>query len=472
MSSLTDSSWIEAELSCTHFSEKRLKSRFKFIAKELAERPNYPINQASTNWAASKAAYRFFENPKVSYSQILKPHIENTVDRLSKRDRVVIVQDTTFFDYSKHKKTSGLGKLNSANGFKVKGLLMHTTLALSDNGLPLGIIDQHIWSRKEQKKSGHEHTKIPLHQKESFRWIKGLRKSAELCSEKTSIVTVCDREADIYEFFQEAIKLETDVVVRLQHNRVIDDEIGDDINLKDYLGTLKSRGKLQIEIPGSGSRKKRTANMKVFFKTIIVQGKPRGVSTKRVSKRSDIELNIVELREVNPAEGTKKLHWILLTTLAVNSFSQAKEVMNYYKKRWKIELFFKTLKSGCAVKDCRLESADKLMKYITLKSVIAWRLFWMSLINRISPNVCCEVVLTPSEWKTLWLKRNRQKIKSKKIKPSPPEKPPTLYEAIRWIAMEGGFLGRKGDGEPGIQSIWRGWQELEAGVEVWDLIHG
>lgn len=466
-----DGSWIRDELSSADFNELRLNKRFQIIAKELSQHPSLPINHASSDWASAKAAYRFFQNEKVNYQKILDPHILNTSLRTKGHSKVVVVQDSSSIDFSKHYKTTGLGMINTLeNGHEIKGLILHSVLALSEKGLPLGLLSTKIWPREKQKVKGHNHTKIPIEKKESFRWIEGLRNSEKLVHPDTEIVMVCDREADIYELLEEALDLQVGLVVRLQHDRILDDEEFDELRIYDRLGLEPSCGEIKIEVPSSGHRSYREAWLDIRFTKVTLASRPRGIKTKRVSNRSDIDVWVVDLRELSPPKGEDPLSWTLVTTIEVDSKKDATQIMQYYKMRWTIEQYFKTLKTGCSIESCRLNDGRKLMNYIALQSIFAWRLLWMTFLNRNNPNLSCEVVLTENEWKTLWFKKNRRKIKSGELKPIPPKDPPTVYEAIRWIAMQGGFLGRKNDGEPGMITLWRGWLELLSAVEIYELI--
>lgn len=471
MSKIQETKWVQEELGGILLEEKRLEKRFLKLAEQLSARPGNTINYASRDWAASKAAYRFFDNDKVQADKMLLPHIEQTKSRISAREKIIVVQDTTYFNFSNFKKTKGLGSITKIQGSPVYGLCAHATLALSEKGLPLGLIALEQWAQKTLPR-GYEHTKIPITQKASHRWINSLKKTAELCDKGTEIVMVCDREADIYELFEEGLQHNINLIVRLQHNRVIYDEChSGNTTIKEHLQRLKKEGRIVIEVPTGSGNRKRKVKMDVFITDISLQSNPRGVKTARTNGRNDIDLCLVELREVDPKDPEKKLNWVLLTTMPVRNLDEAIETMNYYKKRWQIELFFKTLKSGCNIEECRLDTAEKLMKYIALKSIIGWRLFWITFIGRFCPDFSCELAFTVSEWKTLWLKHHRKEIRLKEIKPIPPEDPPKLKDAIYWLACEGGFLGRKGDNEPGLQTIWRGWFILEESAEVWDLTH-
>jgi hypothetical protein len=466
-----DGSWVRDELLSADFNELRLNKRFQVIAKELSQQPSLPINQASSDWAAAKAAYRFFQNPKVDHEKIIGPHILNTALRMKGHQRVVIVQDSSSIDFSRHRKTKGLGMMHTFDdGVELKGLMLHATLALTEKGLPLGLVSEKIWARQKQLAKGHEHTKVPMSKKESFRWLEGLRAAAKLIPDETEMIMVCDREADVYELFEEALDLGAGLVVRLQHDRILDEEEFDGLRIYDRLGLEKISCQVQIEIPSSGKRAARTADLDVRFVRVTLASRPRGLKTSRVAHRSDIDLWVVDLRESSPPKGEEALSWTLVTTLEVRDKKTALEIMHYYKMRWTIELYFKTLKTGCNIEACRMNDARKLMSYISLQSIFAWRLLWMTFLNRNVPEMSCETVLTENEWKTLWLKRNRRKIKSGEIRAIPPKKPPSVYEAMRWIAGLGGFLGRKNDGEPGMTAIWRGWLQLLSAVEVYDLL--
>ena len=273
-SSTDDGSWITEELSQANFSDVRLNKRFSVLAEQLASQPSLPINQASLDWAASKGAYRFFDNEKVTPEAILKPHLSSTEARLRGHKRIIAVQDTSSLNFSKHWATADLGPIATAKGVEHQGLIMHTTMAMSERGLPLGLLDNQIWARKAQKVKGHELTKIPLEKRESFKWFKGLRASG-LFSEEQEVVMVCDREADIYELFEEAQDLSVGLVVRMQHDRITYGEDHEYLSLTDHLGLEKYLStKVKVEVPGSGRRRPRVADLSIRFSevTLAVSG--------------------------------------------------------------------------------------------------------------------------------------------------------------------------------------------------------
>ena len=176
-----------------------------------------------------------------------------------------------------------------------------------------------------------------------------------------------------------------------------------------------------------------------------------------------VTLNAILVQEDNPSASVDELlEWLLLTNTPVATFADALQVVQWYCSRWQIEVYHKVIKSGCKVEDCRLKTADRLQNYIALMNVIAWRLLWLTYINRAEPNLPCTAILTPTEWESLYMRIH----KTTQL----PESIPTVRQAVRWIAQLGGFLGRKGDGEPGVVVIWRGWQRLQDIAATWYLV--
>lgn len=470
MKKLDNTCWAIEELSKVDFGDRRLNKRFLKVASAQALKPASSINAANEDWSSIKGAYRFFDNDKITPEKILEPHFENTAHRIYGQEFVVIAQDTTFVDFTSHRMTFGLGTATAVGDYEVKGVHFHAGLALSHEGTPLGLIYSKLWSREKQTKKGHEHTKLPMKLKESYRWIECLEKVKARMPSGTQALVVGDRENDIYEYFERAIDLEIDVLVRLQHNRLITDEFGDSERIEDFFLNEKVKGEIEVHIPGNGSRVARTALMEVKFGEVCFEGQPRGIKTARVKSRSDIELTVLKLTEKNPPSKREALGWTLITTLPVHNLEDAEQVMKYYRMRWTIEIYFKSLKTGCNVEKCRLEEAEKLLKFVSLCGVIAWRLMWLTWLQREIPNASGELAITDIEWKTLWLKKHKDKIKAGLLKPEPPEEVADLCTITRWIANFGGFIGRKGDGNPGMITIWRGWQRVMDGAEIYEMM--
>ena len=467
--SMEDGSWIKDEMISADFGDLRLNKRFSILARELAGKPSLSINEASTDWASAKASYRFFDNPKVTPELVLSPHYLSTELRCEGHETILAIEDTTVLDFTSHRAMEGLGLTGAGKGFESKGLHVHTTLALTEAGLPLGLLDVQTWARQRQSAKGYDHDKIPIEKKESFRWIKAARKAVERAP-KSKVILVCDREADIYEFFQEMIDLGSDCVVRLQHDRIIIDEAYDYLKVSEELALTQVVGETVVEIPQNGSRVARQARVEIKFVNVTLNAHGRGPKTVQNKNRYDLDICVVDLWEADVPKGLVPLHWRLFTTLKVESKAAALRVVDIYRKRWMVESYFKALKTGTNVEKARLATAEKMECYLALLMVVAWRIMWMTHLNRHEPNQSADKMLTENEWKALWLHKHRRQIKEGKLKPVPPDKPPTIYDAVRWIAMQGGFLGRKGDKEPGLITIWRGWLRLQTAIEMYEVM--
>jgi len=218
-------------------------------------------------------------------------------------------------------------------------------------------------------------------------------------------------------------------------------------------------GKLTVDMVGNDKRAARQATVTVRFCTVQLRAPWRPQQKKLPS----VTLTAILVREENPpADITEPIEWLLLTNIAVKNFRQAAQVIEWYCCRWQIEVFHKIIKSGCRVEDCRLQTAARLKNYIALMCVVAWRLQWLTYINRTDPLTPCTTVLTKIEWQALYMRIHKTSVLPKTI--------PTTHQAIRWIAQLGGFLGRKSDGEPGIVVIWRGWKRLQDLAATWALV--
>ena len=338
---------------------------------------------------------------------------------------------------------------------------VHTTMAINTDGLPLGLLDQKITAREvlsEEKiaiKKRSHNIALPIEEKESIRWLDSMRVSAEIFKGYgTKVVTVADRESDIYDLFLLADKLDTNYLIRASHNRKINKSaIHSDISgefLWDYFEKQKREGEILIEVPEKDNQPKRIASCSIKIGKISVLP-PRSFKGNKSDKLA-LTIFTIQVIEDEPPRGASKLEWMLHTNIPVENYDEAIEKINWYCLRWRIEVYFKVIKSGFNVERCRLETADRLIRYLAIISIVAWRVFWLTLVTRTSSSTPISELLGDEEWKILFVKFNP----GRKI----PERSPPLKIAIIWVAKLGGFLGRKGDGSPGITYIWRGLQKL------------
>ena len=471
--------WAAAEFGNVELGDRRLSNRLIAITDCLSSMPESPINQACNSWAEAKAAYRFFQNEDVNEKDILATHVRRTADRAIEQKIILSIQDTSYFSYTDHKKTTGLGIISKKVGTNVKtifskGVIMHTSFAVTVKGLPLGILDQKIVARqpisdelRAKKKKSHN-VNIAIEDKESIRWLDSLRNTqAALKDSNVKAVTICDREGDFYEFLELANQIGASVLVRARGDRTINKESryakAEDIRLWDHIKTFPNKGIIEVEIPAKDGKPSRIAKLETRFGSFKMNP-PRNLARRLTETLPDLNLNAVLVTESSPPEGEEALEWMLLTDLPVTTFEEAIEKVRWYCLRWRIEVFHKILKSGLKVEQCRLQTADRLIRYLTVMSIIAWRIYWITLIARTDPNLPCTTLLAEDEWKVLYSKIHKTN--------SYPKKPPNIRSVVRWISMLGGFLGRKGDGEPGIITLWRGWKRLFDLSEGWALALG
>jgi hypothetical protein len=454
-----NSEWNETEFEGIKLGDKRLNVRAIKLLGQLSSQPQAFINQACEDWAATKAAYRFFDNEEVKPEAILSPHHERVRERMQGQRVVLAIQDTTELDYTAHPKTEGLGPIGNKCE-RVQGLLLHTTLAVTGQGLPLGLLTQQIWARELQpRQQEYERRATAMEDKESVKWLNALKLTIKSAPREVQIVTVCDREADIFEFLLTAVQEGASYVVRAAQDRrlMVDGE-----TLWQHLKQCPVVGHLSVEVAQKKKEPARTAQVVVRYARVEVRP-PQRLKKVRMEPWEPVSVWAVYVTEENPPPGVTPLEWMLLTNVEVADFEAAVERIEWYVLRWLIEIYFKILKSGCRVEKALLATGERLKRYLPLMSVVAWRLFWLTYINRQDSEASCRSILTEDEWKALYC--------TVKKTTSLPDQPPTVREAIHWIAQLGGFLGRKHDKEPGVTVLWRGWQRLHDIAATWRLLN-
>jgi hypothetical protein len=444
--------WAEAEFGAVALGDARLHRRVVRLARAFYARPQATLPQACGGRAPTKAAYRFFAHAAVSMDALLAPHYQATLPRVAREPVVLAVQDTTQLDYSTQPATRGLGPL----GTRVdgpQGLLLHDTLAVTPAGLPLGLLDVQVWARDPATfgKRAQRYT-LPLAQKESAKWLRSFQAATRLQAQVpgTTVVSVGDREADLYELFVQAqAPGAPQLLVRATRERVRADGQGP---LWASLARQAPAGTHRVLLPRRPGQRARVAELEVRYAAVTLR------PPKRKRALPPVRVAAIQAREVAPPAGVEPVQWLLLTTLAVGSLAQATEKLDWYTQRWTIEVFHRTLKSGCRIEDRQLGTAQRLENCLALDLVVAWRIVHLTMLGRETPAVPCTVAFEDAEWQALYGFVHRT--------PQLPPQPPTLREAVRMVAGLGGFLGRKGDGEPGTQTLWRGLQDLAVIVEA------
>lgn len=443
--------WAEEEFGGAELGDERLSKRLLEIARDFYARAQANVPQACGTRARTKATYRLLANRKVTMNEILKPHYEATARRISEHAVVLAVQDTTSFNYTSHQALEGIGPIGNRAEAPL-GILMHDTMAYTVNGLPLGLVDAQVWARdpSEFGRSRRWDRNLPIEQKESVKWLRSFKAAAAVQAQcpGTTVVSVGDREADLYELFVLARSRQDhpQLLVRAEYGRPLADEQG---HLWEYLAQQPEKARVDIHVRRRGRRKARTASLAVRFAAVELKAPAH---LKRLGK--SVHLWAVLATEVEAPEDVEPLRWMLLTTMEVATPEQAIEKLQWYTQRWSIEIFHKTLKSGCRIEERQVKAVPLLENCLGVDLVVAWRIVHLTMLGRETPELPCTIFFEDHEWKALYafIGRSRHAV---------PEQPPTIRDAMRTVASLGGFLGRKSDGNPGVKSLWLGLERLD-----------
>jgi len=442
---------LALELGGIDLGDKRLNDRSLILIERLAADTAASINANCQGWSETKAAYQFFDNPKVEPHKILLPHRKATERRIADQEVVLIAQDTTELDYSKHP-TRDSGVLDQDYRF---GLYDHSHIAFTPERLCLGVLGVEFFDRTpESLGKARERRDDPIEKKESFRWLKGYRLACELAASHpdTKIVSVADAECDIYDIFLEvqAHDRPADFVIRANQDRRLPEEeptegckayrrVCEEVAASPLVTTRR------IDLPRTPKREAREATLEIRATQVCV--KP----PLRRSELDEVTYNVVLVEEINaPNDGTN-VGWLLITTLPINNVKEVLLVVDYYIARWPIEVFFRVFKTGCQVEKIQLETNDRLKNCLMFYKVIAWRIMYVTFLGRECPEIPCDTIFADVEWKPVW------KIVSNKPLP---KKAPPLSEFIPMLAKLGGYNNRSTDDPPGPQVIWVGMRRM------------
>jgi hypothetical protein len=439
-------SWAQVEANSTSLPDARLKGRLEKVLTQLSSKPTQSIPAACGNWQDAKAAYRFFDNDRVNAADILDGHTRATLERISRESVVLLLQDTTFLSYEKDVKGHQFGTLRIQSR---EEYLLHPSVAFTADRVNLGVLGHHFWQRPE-KPVGHERHKKAIEEKESYRWLLGYEMACAVQSRypETLVVNIADREGDIHEWF---LAGEFDAegadragyVIRAKCDRRVSTGSGKHSYLWKELEAAPVLGTTEVEISRRPGRRARVAKLSVRGKTVTFN------RARRVGGQlPPATVSAIYVKETSPPKGEQGLEWMLLTNLPVANFEAAQQVIGWYRARWEEELYFRIVKQGCKIEDLRLETPERLERCIAVYLIVAWRIHYLTQIARSVASAPCTQAFSEPEWQTIYLLH---------MKKAPPKKPPAMREMVRMLAKLGGFLGRKSDGEPGSETVWRGY---------------
>ncbi len=469
--------WVLDEMKTVDLKDRRLNNRLSEVLSQLGGHPSASIPAACGGHAEMTAAYRLFDNDNATFKAILQPHIDATRQRIATRPVVLLVQDTSEIDVTRpEQQMMGAGPLDGGARW---GAFLHPLHAFTPDGTPLGTVQAQTWVRDEAGKRGAalsrgQRAAMPIEEKESLRWVDALRRAgqeAQRCP-STQLICLADSEADIYELLAEATTEphRVDWIVRACQNRALQRENGREAAEKYvrehvlaqpvlFTHTIQVRGrkaKVACETRGRRQpRQSRQAQMEVRAARVTLRPPWRADR-----KLPAVTVNVVLVREVDPPENDEPVEWLLLTSLPVDEIEHVRQVIQYYCVRWMIEVFFRVLKSGCRVEERRFEHIDRLLSCLAVYLIVAWRTLYVCRSGRGCPDISCESVFEPAEWKSVWTVIHRT---------TPPSVPPRLGEMVRLVAQLGGYVNRKRSDPPGPQTIWIGMQRTHDFALSWQL---
>lgn len=448
--------WVGKELNSCSMADKRLVTRLGKVLDKLSADPERSIPAANDSWAETQGTYRFLSNAKVNLKDILSGHKNASIQRIQNEKVVLIPQDTTFFNFARQKDDNNdLGGLTKYESDKQ---LLHVSAAFTPDRINLGVVDANLWKRPE-KAEGYNNRKVPIEEKESIRWLNHYKTACDIqeASPDTLVVSVADREGDIHEWFTLADGMEMDCqagyIVRAKCNRRIETTDDEYSTVWDHLNESKKLGEYKLNIPQRGKQKARTAR-------IAVRAAPVNLTGRVCDKKIPVEIYVVFAKEIKPPAGIRGVEWMLLTNIVIEAFDEARTIIEWYRARWEIEVFFRVLKGGCQAKFLRLETPERLENCLAVYLIVSWHIHNITMLSRSCGDIPCNKVFSDKEWKTIVIMKDKKK---------PPKTPPSLYEVTRKLALLGGFIGRKGDGEPGVKAIWIGYQRLMGYIEAMDV---
>lgn len=436
--------WIKAEFSALDLDDKRREQRAMSLVERLHAKPDGSISQTCEDHAEVTAAYRFLSNEAIEADALRASLYAACVGRLSGHNGPILaIQDTTSLNFSTHPACEGIGPLSAGDADNLQGLHCHTVLAATGGGLPLGILHQQLWARDRQDHgSRHKRKQRPINEKESFRWIESLRAMHERIPPDKLVITVTDREGDIFELLAEPRPPNSRILIRACQNRALTAE-GD--LLFDVAKTAPEAGTLTKTIHENKPRRARKAELSIRYCEVSIKPPAAGVHDPDLEP---VDMMVISARELSPPEDCDGVDWVLITDMEIEDSDGAVRCVEYYSKRWLIERFHYTLKSGCRIEDSQLRTAGRIERLLVLYCAVAWRLLQVTYLSRQDPQQPCTAAFTELEWQTVYRVHHPDKPL--------PQEPPTLRQMTRDVAKLGGFLGRKSDGEPGVKVIWRG----------------
>ena len=452
----TSVEFFSNEFSELNLNDKRLVERAKSIMVGLQENLGSCIRRVFIDKNKARQAYDFLSNPKVSSEKIMEPHYQQTVERIGQSDAkyILAIQDGMRLNYTKHEAKKGIGRIGKSGNSEQRGLIQHSTLCVTDKNEPLGIIDIQHFHYDEVDTTIHANHRA-LEDKANRCWVNALKNMRErVGNTEKKIITVTDREGDFYEFIHPLIEENEDFVIRAKHNR----RTGE--NQKDHgakLWTLLDQapifGNCEVTIQDVNTRELKTITLELKALEVTFPVPNRSKEEQKIKEEEGykpITVNVVKAYN-------NEYEWVLLTSLKTETLEQLKEVVNIYRSRWHIENYHKVLKTGYQVDEIYLHSSRQAIEnLLVMTSISACRLYWLIYQGRVEANIKADKIFEEFEWKAIYVY----------FKEPIPDEVPVLSEVILKIARLGGYKPKKGAKEPGIKTMWIGFQKFTIVAEA------
>jgi hypothetical protein len=436
--------WAAEQFEACELGDARRTARAVRVAAQFAAHPSGSTPEQTETWHDCKGTYRLLNNPDVTFAGLATPHWQRTRARTS--GHYLLIDDTTTIRFEGKRQISGMGIVTSGSA---QGFLLHSSLMVdAADGEIIGLAGQRIHYRQRVPKAEKQRQRL-LRQRESEIWGTVIDEIGPPPQADVRFTHVCDRGADNFEVYCHFLLRRVDWVVRAAQLKRLVQVDGQSQQLGHYLQSLPVAGTYELEVPENKHQTARTAKLEVRFGTV---GIPVPRDCGRFATACGITLimmNVVEVREVGPPGKCKPLRWVLFTSHPVGSFKDALGVIEYYERRPLVEEFHKAFKTGCRIEERLYETAHGWENVAALLSIVAVRLLQLKTIAAKEPDRPAKDVV-PAAWlKMLQLLRGAKK---KQIE--------TVRDFLRALAGLGGHLGRKGDGQPGWITTWRGFQKL------------
>lgn len=445
--------WANNLFKHAKLGDERRTKRLVKISHLMASNSGSSIVKASGSQASIEGAYRFLRNDKIKADDIASAGFSSLLPDLKRSNKMLALEDTSTLCY-RHNVTKELGHTGAYKKSSSKGILAHSVLMVdAETEQTIGLAEQHRWCRKDENfGTANDRKRRPYETKESYKW----QRSSEAMSLRyesvmDNIISVCDRESDMFEYIDYKSKQHQRFVVRAKHERMVNTQ-GD--RLTPYIEQQSSALSYQVKIQQKGGRKSRIANVAVRYALVTIY------PPKKYRKSDCISLTVISCNEISPPDGVSPLCWKLYTNEPINAGNDALQIVRYYELRWRVEEFHKAWKSaGTQVESFRLQTRHNLEKIIVITAFIAIRLLQLrELINNKeeAKSASCEKYFSPLEWKLMWSKTERKSL---------PKGPPSMYWAYYALAKLGRWHDSKATGVVGWEALWDGWFALSQLLE-------